>query len=102
MDLADIRDAVRDPDDVHEPITSMIAIENTHALSMGQPLPPTYVARWRPSPSEIGVPLFIDGARLFNAAVALDVPPATCAARRVGDVLPVEESWLPGRLGRRR
>ena len=32
---------------------------------------------WHPSrtwPREIGVPLFIDGARLFNAAVALGVP----------------------------
>src|SRR4051794_7598659 len=74
MDLAAVRDAVRDPDDVHEPITSMLAIENTHALSMGQPLAPTYVQALADVAHEIGVPLFIDGARLFNAAVALDVP----------------------------
>ena len=74
IDLAAIRDAVRDPDDVHEPITSMLAIENTHALSMGQPLTPTYVEAVADVARDIGVPLFIDGARLFNAAVALGVP----------------------------
>jgi threonine aldolase len=74
MDLAAIRDAVRDPDDVHEAITSMLTLENTHALSMGQPLPPAYLASVAEVAREIGVPLFIDGARLFNAAVALGVP----------------------------
>ena len=52
----------------------MITIENSHALSMGQPLPPAYVASVADVAREIGVPLFIDGARLFNAAVALGVP----------------------------
>ena len=103
MDLADVRAAVRDPNDVHEPITSMLTIENSHALSMGQPLPPAYVASVADVAREIGVPLFIDGARLFNAAVALGVPardlvPAGC----LGDVLPVEEPRLPGRVGGRR
>ena len=74
MDLADVRAAVRDPNDVHEPITSMLTIENSHALSMGQPLPPAYVASVADVAREIGVPLFIDGARLFNASVALGVP----------------------------
>jgi len=74
MDLADIRAAVRDPNDVHEPITAMLTIENSHALSMGQPLPPDYVASVADVAREIGVPLFIDGARLFNASVALGVP----------------------------
>ena len=74
MDLADVRAAVRDPNDVHEPITAMLTIENSHALSMGQPLPPDYVASVADVAREIGVPLFIDGARLFNASVALGVP----------------------------
>ena len=74
MDLAEVRAAVRDPNDVHEPITAMLTIENSHALSMGQPLPPDYVASVADVAREIGVPLFIDGARLFNASVALGVP----------------------------
>src|SRR5829696_3547051 len=63
MDLAALRAAVRDPNDVHEPITSMV-----------QPLTPAYVASVADVAREIGVPLFIDGARLFNASVALGVP----------------------------
>ena len=42
MDLAEIEDAFRDPTDAHEPITGLVAIENTHAHSMGQPLTPAY------------------------------------------------------------
>ena len=41
---------------------------------MGQPLTPAYIAAVADVAREIGVPLFIDGARLFNAAVALGVP----------------------------
>jgi hypothetical protein len=94
IDLAAIRDAVRDPDDVHEPVTSMLAIENSHALSMGQPLSPAYVASVAQVARDIGVPLFIDGARRAGSRPR--------PAGRLGDVLPVEEPRLPGRLGRRR
>jgi threonine aldolase len=74
IDPAAIRAAVRDPNDVHEPTTALITLENTHSLSMGQPLTPTYTRTVAAVAREIGVPLFIDGARLFNAAVALGVP----------------------------
>ncbi len=74
VDLAAIRAAVRDPHDDHEPTTSMITFENSHALSMGQPLTPAYAESIAGVARELGVPLFIDGARLFNAAVALGVP----------------------------
>jgi threonine aldolase len=75
IDLDAIRAAVRNPDDVHEPTTSLITFENTHALSMGQPLTPAYSDAVAALARELGVPLFIDGARMFNAAVALGVPP---------------------------
>jgi threonine aldolase len=74
IDPAAIRAAVRDPNDVHEPITALITLENTHSLSMGQPLSPAYTLRVAAVANDLGVPLFIDGARLFNAAVALGVP----------------------------
>ena len=52
---------------------------------------------------ERGVPLHVDGARFFNAVVALGVRPAELAAAgRLGHVLPVEGPGLPGRLRRRR
>ena len=74
MDLSAIRSAARDPEDIHEPTTALITIENTHALSMGQPLTPAYMTDVAAVARDLGVPLFIDGARLFNAAVALGVP----------------------------
>ena len=91
----------------HEPITGLIALENTHAHSMGQPLPPGLRARGRRrSPDERGVPLHIDGARFCNAVVAQrdDGVTATRPRRpgRLGHVLPVQGPRLPGRLGRRR
>lgn len=73
MDPVEVREAFR-PDDVHEPVTSLIVLENTHAHSMGQPLSASYTATIATIGHEQGVPLHIDGARLFNAAVALGVP----------------------------
>ena len=79
MDPALIRDAFRDPTDVHEPITGLIAIENTSAHSMGQPLTPAYTAEVGAIAHERGVPLHIDGARFWNAVVALGVKPTDLA-----------------------
>jgi threonine aldolase len=74
LDPDEVRDAFRDPADVHEPITGMISLENTHAHSMGQPLTPAYTAAIGTIARERGVPLHVDGARLWNAAVALALP----------------------------
>lgn len=71
MDLAAIRDAFRDPSDPHDPITSLVMLENTHSDSMAQPLPPDYVSAVGGVAHEGSVPLHVDGARLFNAVVAL-------------------------------
>ena len=71
MDLDAMRRAFRNPDDVHDPITSLVMLENTHADSMAQPLPADYVNAVGKVAREGGVPLHVDGARIFNAAVAL-------------------------------
>jgi len=71
MDPDAVREAFRDPTDPHEPITALVALENTHAHSMGQPLDVAYTAAIGRIAHERGVPLHIDGARLFNAAIAL-------------------------------
>jgi threonine aldolase len=73
LDPVDVREAVR-VDDIHEPVTSLVMLENTHAHSMGQPIDADYIATIAAIAHERGVPLHIDGARLFNAAVALGVP----------------------------
>jgi threonine aldolase len=79
IDPAAIRAAVRDPTDVHEPITALITLENTHSLSMGQPLTPGYTRTIASLARELELPLFIDGARLFNAAVASSEEPSALA-----------------------
>ncbi len=79
MDLDDIRAAFRDPSDPHEPISGLVVIEDTHSHSMGQPVGPDYVRDVAAIAHERGVPLHIDGARFWNAVVALGVRPTDLA-----------------------
>jgi len=74
MKLDAIEGAFRDPSDVHDPITALVILENTHADSMAQPLPADYVAAVADTAHRHGVPLHVDGARIFNSAVAQGVP----------------------------
>jgi threonine aldolase len=76
LDPAAIRAAWRDPQDAHEPLTSLVVIENTHAHRGGQPVSPAYTAEVAAIAHERGASLHVDGARLFNAAVALGTPAA--------------------------
>jgi len=70
-----IASAFRDPRDLHEPITGLVALENTHAHSMGQPLTPEYTKTVASIAHDRGVPLHVDGARFWNAVMALGVLP---------------------------
>lgn len=70
LDLDEIEDAFRDPTDIHEPVTGLITLENTHAHSMGQPLTPAYTRAVAAIARRHGVALHIDGARFWNAVVA--------------------------------
>ena len=99
MDLDQIRDAFRNPHDVHEPLTSLVMLENTHSDSMAQPLPADYVADVGRVAHEGGVPLHVDGARIFNASVALRHSRARApGGGGLGQLLPVEGPRLSGRL----
>jgi threonine aldolase len=80
LDLDEIEEAFRNPADVHEPPTGLVVVENAHSHSMNQPLPPQYLAAVSAIAHRHGVPLHIDGARFFNAAVALGVSPRELAA----------------------
>ncbi len=80
MDLDEIREAFRDASDPHQPITGLIVIENTHAHSMGRPLTIEYEQSVAAIAHEHGIPLHIDGARFWNAAVALGVSGVDLAA----------------------
>ncbi|MBI5712005.1 MAG: aminotransferase class I/II-fold pyridoxal phosphate-dependent enzyme [Chloroflexi bacterium] len=67
-----IEDSIRTPDP-HHPITRMVCIENTHNACGGQPLTVEYTNQVGALAKKHDLRFHIDGARLFNAAVALNV-----------------------------
>jgi threonine aldolase len=60
----------------HYPPTTLLAIENTHNRAGGAVTPPAVMAGLRELCDRRGLRLHVDGARIFNAAVALGVPVA--------------------------
>ena len=76
--LDDIRRAIRGVD-VHWPRTRLITLENTHNNCNGSPLAPAYLASVYELAKSRGVKVHTDGARIFNAAIALGVPAAELA-----------------------
>jgi threonine aldolase len=67
-----VRGAVR-KSDVHQPITRLVQVENTHNLAGGLCYPLKRVREMRRLTKELGLVLHMDGARLANAAVARGV-----------------------------
>jgi threonine aldolase len=74
--LAEIKAAIRDPNNPHFPRTRLICLENTHNRCGGAVLHPAYMAEIRALADEHELAIHLDGARIFNAAVALGKPPA--------------------------
>lgn len=79
IDLAQIEDAIRS-DNEHYPVTRLIALENTHNRCGGAVLTPAYIDSVGALAKTRGIKLHIDGARLWNAAVALGESPARLVA----------------------
>ncbi|MFW6196504.1 MAG: GntG family PLP-dependent aldolase [Thermoplasmatota archaeon] len=71
LDLDDIESAVRG-DDVHYPETSLVCIENTHNVTGGVPIDSARTNRICELAHDHGLKVHLDGARLFNAYVALN------------------------------
>jgi threonine aldolase len=64
--------AVR-PEDVHFPRSRLLVLENTHNRCFGTPLDGAYMAEMGAVARRNGLKIHVDGARIFNAAVALGV-----------------------------
>ena len=79
LDLTEVRRAVRGRD-VHFPPTGLICVENTHNRCGGSVLSAEDLAAVRALADEYGLPLHLDGARMFNASVAANVPVKEFAA----------------------
>ncbi|QSG14475.1 threonine aldolase family protein [Halapricum desulfuricans] len=65
--------------DDHRPGTGLLVLENTHNAKGGTAIAPEHIDAAAEAAHERGVPVHLDGARLFNAAAALDVPAARIA-----------------------
>jgi threonine aldolase len=75
MDIALIEAAIRDPRGaLVYPTTRLICLENSHANSGGKCLSVEYTDKVGELAKKHGLKLHIDGARIFNASVALGVP----------------------------
>ena len=72
LKLDDIRTAIR-PDNPHMPITRLVTIENTHNRCGGAALTPAYTQSVGDLAKENSLLFHLDGARIFNAAAALEV-----------------------------
>ena len=60
--------------DIHSPPTRLICLENTHNFCQGSPLSPKYMGTVQDLAKKYGLKIHLDGARIFNAAVALKIP----------------------------
>jgi threonine aldolase len=67
-----VREAARG-DDLHFPVSRVVEIENTHNRAGGTCWTPAQVADVAKAAHDLGMKVHIDGARIFNACVALDV-----------------------------
>ena len=70
--LEDIRASIQ-PDDSHRTITRLVCIENTQNMCGGVVLSVDYTQQVGQLAKEHGLKFHIDGARIFNAAAALNV-----------------------------
>lgn len=80
MDPAAIEAAIRSPN-IHFPRTSLICLENTHNRCGGAALSVEQMGQIRAVAKRHGLPVHLDGARIFNAAIALGVDPRALAAQ---------------------
>ena len=74
MDLSAVEEAIRTRN-IHYPPTTLLCLENTHNRCGGAVLPAEYTAEAVRIAHEHGVRVHVDGARIFNASVALGVAP---------------------------
>jgi threonine aldolase len=70
MDPEEIESKVRQVKDQHFPVTGLICMENAH--SSGKVVAPEHMERIYDVAHKFGIPVHLDGARLFNAAISLN------------------------------
>lgn len=78
MTVEQVEAAIR-PNDAHSIPTALICIENTHNAGGGTIYPLSTIEKIRALAVRQGIPMHLDGARLFNAVAATTLPPTVYA-----------------------
>ena len=73
LSLIDIENAIREKN-IHYPETALLCLENTHNRCGGAVLTPEYTSNAAQLAHHNGLKVHLDGARIFNAAIALGIP----------------------------
>ena len=74
IDIKNIKDNIRKTNDDHFPKTKLLCLENTHNLCYGSVLNSEYFKNVSDVIQQHNIKLHIDGARIFNASIALNTP----------------------------
>jgi threonine aldolase len=74
LTVEEVTRALRPPSSFH-PVTSVLALENSHLDSGGRAMSPGRTEELARTAREAGLLVHLDGARLWNAAAALEVAP---------------------------
>ncbi|MBM7558454.1 low-specificity L-threonine aldolase [Marinitoga litoralis] len=77
LDPNEIEEKIRKEEDIHYPKTGLIALENAH--SNGRVIPLENFSDIRSIADKYNIPIHLDGARIFNAATALNIDPIEIA-----------------------
>ncbi|CAH0578977.1 unnamed protein product [Chrysodeixis includens] len=75
FDLEELESRIRGTD-VHEPVTNLVAVENTHNVCGGKVLPLKFLDDLAALCKRHNLPIHMDGARLFNACAYLQEDPS--------------------------
>lgn len=95
----DVRDAVRMDNDDHYAHTKVVCLENTHNMLGGVVLSQAYLAQMGLLSRQLGIAVHLDGARIFNAAVASGNQPVDYLCASVDSVSVCLSKGLGAPLG---
>ncbi|MGD0073887.1 MAG: low-specificity L-threonine aldolase [Candidatus Binataceae bacterium] len=80
LDLDELAEHLQTPLDPHFAMPAVVALENTHNRCGGVAVPLSHMAEVRRLAAARGLPVHLDGARIFNAALALETTAPRIAA----------------------
>ena len=72
--LDELQELIRDKEDIHEPPTTLLCAEDTHNFQGGTIIKPEDLYKMKQFAGKNDLKFHLDGARIFNASVALNRP----------------------------